>query len=107
MKRCHIKIVPAVTQKYVLGCNKEGDMYICGDPTASWHKDIVNGLKFAGHELSEVHGGGKIYLFIPTKTIYVWDKSTNYGESPFQTVKELLETEFPGFKILNQASPMF
>ncbi len=107
MKKSHVRIVPAITQKYVLGMDEYGDIQLCGDPTATWHQDIVNSLKFAGHELTEVYGGGKIYFFAPGKSIYVWDKSTVYGELPFEKVKAVLTSEFPDFKILNQPSPMF
>lgn len=103
MNPLHVRITPDVAQKYVLVSVKdaEGQEQVClwGSPTAEWHKDIVLEMEASGWAPLNVEGGGRICYLPAAQTLYVWDKSTRYGEAPLERVLEILGEAFPGHEL--------
>ena len=98
-----LKIVPQKTQKFVLVRVADDDrLVLWGDPAAEWHKDIVVTMEKSGLLIEEVLGGGRIMVLPEDKVIYVWGKSSRYGEFSFSRVRDLLQEEYPSFQIKNE-----
>lgn len=103
MDRLHVRITPDVAQKYVLVSAKdaEGQEHAClwGSPTAEWHKDIVLEMEGSGLTILNIEGGGRVHYLPEAQVLYVWDKSTRFGEAPVERVLAILEEAFPGHAI--------
>jgi len=98
-----IQIIKDKVQKFILvELADDTGPHLWGNPDAQWHKDIAAEIESAGLKINSVLGGGKLLLQTATCQIYVWGKSSNYGEADFQSVKEMLQAEFPDYKILNR-----
>ena len=102
--RDNVHIAPNEPQKFVLVRCLDSDngqtMVLWGDPTAEWHKDIVKEIADTKTNILEVMGGGRIKLLPELKTIYVWGKSSRYGEAPADEVRPILEGAFPGYALI-------
>jgi hypothetical protein len=97
-----VKIEENVRQKFIILETVKGDILLCGDASVTWHKDILENMEKDGLQISAVKGGGWIYPEMASRTIYVWDRSTRFGEANFSIVKDLLNAYFLDFKILNE-----
>lgn len=62
-------------------------------------------MESSGLTISEVSGGGKVKIITIPKTIYVWGKSSVYGEAPFQDIEIILKRAYPSHLILNETPP--
>lgn len=89
-------------QKYILA-EGDGKIFLWGNPAATLHKDIVDELSVSN---VVVKGGGKIKVVPEHTQVYIWERSTRYGEAPIDEVKAILEDFYPGFSILQEQPPV-
>lgn len=100
MNKEEIQITPNVEQKYVVVAVNEGnELLLRGDPDAEWHKDIVKKITDSGVKIADVKGGGRVFLDTTDQRIYIYDRSSNYGEVPFKLVRDLLLKQFKEYSI--------
>jgi len=85
-------------QKFVVVETSKG-ILLWSDLNVKFHKDIVDNLRGGGTEILSIEGGAKIK--VEERIIYVWDKSSVYGEVSFPQVLEILKQDFPGHRVLN------
>jgi hypothetical protein len=89
-------------QKFVV-VETENETLLYGDTDAKFHKDIVQKLHDSGIIITKVKGGAKIK--VEDKDIFVWDKSSVYGEVSFAEVSDILNKSFLDHKIINSEPP--
>lgn len=89
------------SQKYILA-EGEGKIFLWGNSVATWHKDIA--IEIPVKEIF-VKGGGKIKIVPEQKAVYVWDKSSRYGEPPFDVVERILKEFFKGYEVIQEPPP--
>ncbi len=95
----NIQIQPNKIQKFVVVESEDG-IFVWGDPNMEYHKDIVEKMRGSGISILNVRGGGKLKM--EQGIIYVWGKSTAYGEIPFKEVRQILKEKFPECQIINK-----
>lgn len=95
----NIKIQPHVMQKFVV-VESADDVFLWGDPTVEFHKEIVQKMRDSGISIVNVKGGAKLKM--EKESIYVWGKSSVYGEILFEEVHRMLKENFPEYQILNK-----
>jgi len=95
----NIKIQPFVIQKFVVVESVDG-VFLWGDPQVEFHKEIVQKMRDSGISIINVRGGAKIKM--EEGSIYVWGKSSVYGEIIFEDVRHILKEKFPEYQILNK-----
>ncbi len=100
----HLRIFPDVIQKYVVvkAVGTE-PLILWGNPNVEWHKDIVAEIVAQGIVVEKVLGGGRIKIDTESNSIYVWGKSSVYGEVSFSEVKNILKRIYLDFTILEEA----
>lgn len=87
-----VRVTPEVKQKYVLVrvvSGAEEALIVWGNPDIQWHMDIVEEIKAAGYEITEILGGG--WLMPKDEAIYVWGKSDRFGDAPIALVQDVLK----------------
>lgn len=98
----NIKIQPFVIQKFVV-VESIDDVFLWGDPRVEFHKEIVQKMRDSGISIINVKGGAKLKM--EEESIYVWGKSSVYGEIIFEEVCCILKEKFPEYQILNEDPP--
>lgn len=92
----NVRIEPNKSQKYILA-EREKKFFLWGNSTATWHKNIAAEIPL---EHTFVKGGGKIKIIPEEKLVFVWDKSSRYGEAPLDVVRGILEEYFKGYEVI-------
>lgn len=95
------ELEPNTSQKFVIVETRKGEYVLAADPDVRWHKDIVKKMSDESIEITEVLGGGWIRIDTESETVYVWGKSSNYGEVSFSLCKQLLN-ELYDYAILKE-----
>ena len=97
-----VSVEKNIKQKFIVVEMVDGQLLLRGDTSVTWHKNILENLEKDGARISKINGGGWIYPEMASRTIYVWDKSTRYGEAELSIVRDLLSAHFADFKIFNK-----
>jgi len=95
-------------QKYVVFSvdAEEGHVdMLWGDPDLTWHNDIIEKAKSLGLAIHKIYGGGRIFIDEQKKQIFVWGTSDRFGPAPRYLVEEMIEGEYPDYKLLFNCEP--
>ena len=95
----NVQIQPNIAQKFVV-VESNDDIFLWGDPDAEFHKDIIQKMQNSGVSVIHIKGGGK--LMAEKDRIYVWGKSSVYGEASFEETAGILKEKFPKHSIINK-----
>ncbi len=98
-----VKLFPEVTQKYIVAkVSGLEQLILWGNPNVEWHKDITTEMEESGIVVENVLGGGRIRVVSKSRNIYVWGKSSVYGEISFTEVKDILKVSHVDYAVLNE-----
>lgn len=87
------RIYPGSKQKYIIvRAIRSGEEVILlwGNPDIQWHKEILEEMAASGVEVTEVFGGGWVFIDSEKGVVHVWGTSDRLGPAPMELVKKVL-----------------
>ena len=88
------KLAVDESQKFVIIETGRGGREIHGSTSVEWHKEIVAEVLEKGVDVVKVLGGGWIKIDSQNSVIYVWGRSTKYGDFSFDLCVQLLQQSY-------------